>query len=181
MFDQRAYRRRVKQSGDTLLAEIWRNPHAADSDWEMAHTVTEAESIIAEWPIDKLEGGAYDLVIDEDVDRGLHALTWWMIVFVESYVDPERGSAGARERATALLPVAEEIRTSLTPHEGTCLHQSHTMAVVSKALTRREPRPSDLPLLHPCESRTAVSLRTLVKRSPRGAARLAKGDPFITV
>lgn len=179
MFEQRAYQRRVKRAGEDLYRHIWRNPHASEFGWEVAHAATESAKAVCEWPIDQLGGAEYREISDEGIATAVSALTWWLIVYVESYADPEHGVAGAEARAGALFPLADDIRHAVAAPGGKPVKPAGAVMVASRLLTGSEPSSDELAPLHPSESRLRVSLQTLAGRCPRAAARLSHNVPLI--
>ena len=65
MFEQRTYQRRVKRAGEDLYRHIWRNPHASEFGWDVAHATTEAANAVSEWPIDHIDGADYREISDK--------------------------------------------------------------------------------------------------------------------
>lgn len=179
MFEQRTYQRRVKRAGEDLYRHIWRNPHASEFGWDVAHATTEAANAVSEWPIDQIDGADYREISEEAIATAVAALTWWLIVFVENYADPEHGVAGVEARVGALFPLADDTRHALAPPGGKPLKPADAVLVVCPLLTGREPHSDKLAPLHPSESRLRVSLQTLAKRCPRAASRLSHNVPLI--
>lgn len=175
MFEQRRFERRVDRAAKSLLAEI----ATAGRFTEEAHSCAlVAASTLRPWPIDELTGGDYRFISGESVTAAVRGLAWWLIVFLESYAEPEKPGFDHQATADLLVPLRDDVRGRLLERNHPVSHE-RVLGVISTVLTGRHPDLWEGTVVTSASYALSTSMRQLVERLPRAAERLATGAPLV--
>jgi hypothetical protein len=176
VFDRRGFKKRVKRASERLFRELL----GAQTDWGAGRAAFSAETVVRDWPLNFFDGADFRQISDERADNAVRAVTWWLIAFVETYIDPDTDPREHIATADEAVALRDAVRPLLAESEA-IVDEERILDVAALLLTGREPLASiEFAMLVP-RARLASQMRALVEASPRGVARVGAGVPLTTV
>jgi hypothetical protein len=177
MFEQHRYEKRVEQAAKRLFLEIRRAGRFTDEAQPGSALV--AGGVLRSWPIDQLTGGDYRFMSDETVTAAVRGLTWWLIAFLDSCIEPTKPSVDHQATAELLVPLRGDVRGRLL-ERGRPIDHERVLGVISTVLTGRQPDVWEGTALADAHDMLAASMRHLVEESQRAAERPATSSALAT-